>query len=196
MIFSNLDVECWITLSKIGLGDLITDESAGVEDGRVGIELHRLDHILLDDADLERQRRHLRWSGFSLLPPLYHHSEPCVPTNKQMLINHQSPITHHPSSIIQSRRHHSLGFNDNIFRNELAPIQSSIIIIRVTIIIYYHCRWTIQLESNWRSSTQSFRTIEHRSSSANNRRISKNWIKDKGKKERKKERKNKIARKR
>lgn len=45
-------------MSEIGLGDFISDESTSVEDGRVGVELHRLHHVLLDDADLERQRRH------------------------------------------------------------------------------------------------------------------------------------------
>jgi hypothetical protein len=45
-------------LSEISFGNLVTDDAAGIVDGRVGIELHRLDHILLDDADLERYRRH------------------------------------------------------------------------------------------------------------------------------------------
>lgn len=43
-----------LTLSEIGLGDLVADDSTGIVDGRIGIELHRLDHILLDDTDLER----------------------------------------------------------------------------------------------------------------------------------------------
>ena len=42
-----------LTLAEIGLGDLVADESAYVEDCRVGIELHRLDQILLHDTDLQ-----------------------------------------------------------------------------------------------------------------------------------------------
>ncbi len=42
-----------LTLAKIGLSDLVADESAYVEDCRVRIELHRLDQILLHDADLQ-----------------------------------------------------------------------------------------------------------------------------------------------
>ena len=47
-----------LTLAEIGFADLVADQSAGVEDSRHRIELHRFDHILLDDADLERERRH------------------------------------------------------------------------------------------------------------------------------------------
>lgn len=46
------------TLSEIGLGDFVADESASVKNSRVRVELHRFDDILLDDADLQRQRRH------------------------------------------------------------------------------------------------------------------------------------------
>ena len=43
-----------LTLSKIGLCDLVADDSTGIVDGRVWVKLHRLDHIFLNDADLER----------------------------------------------------------------------------------------------------------------------------------------------
>lgn len=52
-----------LTLSEISFGNLVSNDATGVVDGRVGIELHRLDHIFLDDADLERYRRH--GAGFS-----------------------------------------------------------------------------------------------------------------------------------
>ena len=45
-------------MTEIGFTDLVADQSAGVKDCRHRIELHRLDHIFLDDADLERKRRH------------------------------------------------------------------------------------------------------------------------------------------
>jgi len=45
-------------LTKVGFAYLVADEAAGVEGGRVRIKLHRLDHVLFDDADLEREGRH------------------------------------------------------------------------------------------------------------------------------------------
>ncbi len=44
--------------AEVDLGDPVADLAAHVEDGRVGIELHRLDEILLDDADLDGEGRH------------------------------------------------------------------------------------------------------------------------------------------
>lgn len=48
-----------LTLSGLSLGDPLSDDPAGVVDGRGGLKLHRLHHIALADADLQRQHHHL-----------------------------------------------------------------------------------------------------------------------------------------
>lgn len=47
-----------LTLSLVGLCDLVPDYAARVVHTRGRIELHRLGHIAVDDADTKREGRH------------------------------------------------------------------------------------------------------------------------------------------
>lgn len=48
-----------LTLAGLGLGDPLSDDPAGIVDGRGRLELHGLHHVALANADFQRQHHHL-----------------------------------------------------------------------------------------------------------------------------------------
>lgn len=48
-----------LTLTKVGLGDFLPYDTARIVNGSRGIEFHGFRYILVDDADLQRQRGHV-----------------------------------------------------------------------------------------------------------------------------------------
>lgn len=54
-----MSVSCECTLSSLGFGNPLSDDSAGVVDGRGRLKLHGLHQVALADADLQGQGHHL-----------------------------------------------------------------------------------------------------------------------------------------